>query len=113
MSNDISGPFKKISGPPYVYEVSFPENNPLFNGEHWYELLKKHAWASNTPCKSINTENGYKLAFLKSNDYERLLMVMEPEIKRRVKDATWYKDRLYERYGISNKDKVTPSPEKL
>ncbi len=112
MSNDISGPFKNTdSGTPYVYEVSFPYDNPLFKGERWHEILKKHAWKLEIPCKSKKTVNGYSLAFLKIDDYNRVLKSMEPDIRTAVEAATWYGDQLYKRYGILNKDKVTLSPE--
>ncbi|MCP4371343.1 MAG: hypothetical protein GY797_24980 [Deltaproteobacteria bacterium] len=112
MSNELSGPFNKTdSGPPYVYEVSFPKNDPLFNSERWYKILKKHAWELEIPCKSRKTEDGYSFAFLKIDDYDRLLKSMEPDIRTEVEAATWYRNQLYERYGIFNKDKVTPSNE--
>ena len=79
MSSEISGPFNETnSGPPYVYEVSFPDSDPLFKGEDWYKILKKNAWKLDIPCKSGKTENGYILAFLKPGDYDRLLTEMAP-----------------------------------
>ncbi len=112
MSNEISGPFNKTnSGPPYVYEVSFPDHNALFNGEHWHKLLKKHAWEFEIPCKSRKTENGYKLAFLKNGDYDRILKAMEPDIKKKVKWANERSEQLYNRYAHLKQDKVTPAPE--
>ncbi|MCP4366554.1 MAG: hypothetical protein GY797_00345 [Deltaproteobacteria bacterium] len=112
MSNDISGPFNKTdSGPPYVYKVSFPDHDALFNGEHWHKILKKHAWELGIPCKSRKTENGYKLAFLKVGDYDRLLEAMEPNIREKVEWANERSEQLYKRYAHLKKEEEKPSPE--
>ncbi len=109
MSNDVSRPFNKTnSGPPYVYEVSFPDPDPLFNGEHWYKILKQNAWKLEIPCKSRKTEDGYKLAFLKVNDYDRLLEAMKPDIQSKVEWANWRSEQLYNRYANSPSNKETP-----
>ncbi len=99
MSNCISGPFKKNSGPPYLYNVSFPDIDPLFNGEHWYKILKKHAQLLDIPCKSRKIEDGYKLAFLESDDFDRILTAMESDIKIAVDAASCYSEQLHKRYA--------------
>ncbi len=112
MSNDLSGPFKTTPGPPYVFKVSFPDHDPLFNGDAWYKILKRNAWKLGIPCKSRKTEDGYKLAFLKPDDYEKLLKAMAPDIQSKVEGATWYSERLYKRYANLKEDKEALSPEK-
>lgn len=113
MSNDVSLPFKETSSPPYIYEVSFQDYNALFNGEHWYKILRRHAGELGIPFKSQKTENGYKFAFLKVGDYDRLLEAIEPDIREYVEWANERSEQLYKRYAHLKKEEEKPSPENV
>jgi hypothetical protein len=106
MSNDVSGLFKTNSGPPYLYEVSISSNNykkqsvPVpEDAEEWLKILDNHACELNIPFKGRKTENGYNLAFLKNNDFERLLESTDTEIQEHFEFRTRRIQDLIKRYA--------------
>lgn len=115
MSNGVSGPFKENSGPPYVYEVSLTidnyEKKPVpvpEDAKRWLEILDDHACNLGIPFKGTKTENGYKLAFLKIGDYEKLLESIDTEAQELFDHRTRRMQDLIERY--SNKETSTEKP---
>ncbi len=88
MSNDVSGPFKKNSGPPYLYKVSFTidshsKKEPVHTDcDNFITILNTHASNLGIQLRSRKTVNGYDLAFLKSHDYETLLESIETDLKK-------------------------------
>ncbi|MCP5006717.1 MAG: hypothetical protein GY941_22650 [Planctomycetes bacterium] len=116
MSNDVSGPFKTYSGPPYVYEVSITYDNykkqpvPVpEDAEEWLKILDNHASNLNIPFKGRITENGYNLAFLKHNDYERLLESIDTEAREHFDFRTQRIKDLIKRYSNNAPNNGTPS----